>query len=46
MQHNAENSGQTFMPLVVFEPTILVFESSKIVRAIDRAATVIGTVNI
>jgi hypothetical protein len=30
------------MSLVVFEPTIPVFERTKMVRVIDRAATVIG----
>jgi hypothetical protein len=34
---------QTSMPQVVFEPTILVFERPKAVRALDRAASVIGT---
>jgi hypothetical protein len=33
---------QTCMPRVVFEPTIPVFERAKTVRALDRAATVIG----
>jgi hypothetical protein len=31
------------MPLVGFEPTILVFELAKTVHVLDRAATVIGT---
>jgi hypothetical protein len=30
------------MPRVEFEPTSLVFERAKAVRALDRAATVIG----
>jgi hypothetical protein len=30
------------MPLMGFEPTIPVFERAKTVRALDRAATVIG----
>jgi hypothetical protein len=34
---------QTFMPLLGFEPTIPVFERTKMVNALDRAATVIGT---
>jgi hypothetical protein len=33
---------QTSMPWVGFEPTILVFERTKKVHALDRAATVIG----
>jgi hypothetical protein len=33
---------QTSMPLVGFEPTIPVFERTKTVHALDRAATVIG----
>jgi hypothetical protein len=32
----------TSMPQVEFEPTIPVFEGTKIVHALDRAATVIG----
>jgi hypothetical protein len=31
------------MPQVVFEPTTPVFERAKIVHALDRAATEIGT---
>jgi hypothetical protein len=31
------------MPRVGFEPTIAVFELAKMVHALDRAATVIGT---
>jgi hypothetical protein len=31
------------MPRVGFEPTIQVFEPAKIVYALDRAASVIGT---
>jgi hypothetical protein len=31
------------MPLVGFEPTIPVFERAKTVHALDRAATVIGS---
>jgi hypothetical protein len=34
---------QTSMPGVGFEPTIPAFERAKIVHALDRAATVIGT---
>jgi hypothetical protein len=34
---------QTSMPWVGFEPTIPVFKRAKTVRALDRAATVIGT---
>jgi hypothetical protein len=30
------------MPLIGFEPTILVFERAIAVHALDRAATVIG----
>jgi hypothetical protein len=33
------------MPLVVFEPTISVFEWSKTVNALDRAVTVTGITN-
>jgi hypothetical protein len=33
---------QTFMPWVGFEPTITVLERAKTVHAVDRAATVIG----
>jgi hypothetical protein len=33
---------QTFMPPVGFEPTIPMFEWTKIVHASDRAATVLG----
>jgi hypothetical protein len=36
---------QTSMSWVEFEPTILVFEGTKIVYALDRAASVIGFVN-
>jgi hypothetical protein len=35
---------QTSLPRVGFEPTIPVFEGAKTVRALDRAATVIGKV--
>jgi hypothetical protein len=31
------------MPLVVFEPTIPAFERAKVIHALDRAATVIGS---
>jgi hypothetical protein len=34
------------MPRVGFEPTIPVFERAKNVHAVDRAATVIGTVKL
>jgi hypothetical protein len=34
------------MPRVGFEPTIPVFQRAKTVRAVDRAATVIGIDNI
>jgi hypothetical protein len=34
------------MRWVGFEPTILVFERAKTVRALDRAATVIGVIKI
>jgi hypothetical protein len=33
------------MPLVGFEPTIPAFERAKTVRALDRGATVIGTID-
>jgi hypothetical protein len=33
------------MPRVVFEPTIPVFEREKTVNALDRAATVIGSIS-
>jgi hypothetical protein len=36
---------QTFMPRVEFEPTIPVLERAKAVHALDRAATVIGTIS-
>jgi hypothetical protein len=36
------NCTQTSIPWVGFEPTIPVFERAKTVRALDRAATVIG----
>jgi hypothetical protein len=36
---------QTYMPRVGFEPIIPVFERTKTVRALDRAATVIGEAN-
>jgi hypothetical protein len=35
-------SRQTSMPRVGFEPTIPVFERTKIIHALDRATTVIG----
>jgi hypothetical protein len=34
------------MPRVGFEPTFPVFERAKIVHALDRAATVIGSVKV
>jgi hypothetical protein len=34
--------AQTTMPLVGFEPTILVFERAKTLHALKRAVTVIG----
>jgi hypothetical protein len=37
-------STHIFTPRVGFEPTTLVFERAKTVHALDRAATVIGTV--
>jgi hypothetical protein len=37
---------QTSMPQVGFEPTIPVFERAKRVHALDRAATVTGTLHI
>jgi len=40
-QHR-KSQTHTSMPRVEFEPTILVFEQSKIVRALDCAATGIG----
>jgi hypothetical protein len=40
-QHNIEKGGHTSMPRVGFEPVIPVFERSKTVCALDRAA--IGT---
>jgi hypothetical protein len=36
---------QTSMPRVGFEPTIPVFEWAKTVPALDRVATVIGTLS-
>jgi hypothetical protein len=39
---HTEQHTQTFMPLVGFEPTILVFEPTKTVKALDRTVTVIG----
>jgi hypothetical protein len=36
-------STQTSVPQVAFEPTIPVFERAKTVHALDRAATVTGT---
>jgi hypothetical protein len=36
---------ETSMPLVGFEPTIAAFERAKIVHALDRAATMIGSNN-
>jgi len=41
-QHNTEKRGHTYMPRTEFEPTIPVFERSKKVRALDRAATGTG----
>jgi hypothetical protein len=38
-------STLTSMPQVRFEPMIPVFERSKTVHALDRAATVIGIIN-
>jgi hypothetical protein len=40
---NTEESGQTSMPRVGFEPTIPVFERAKTFDALERAATVVGT---
>jgi hypothetical protein len=37
------NRTQTSMPRVGFKPTILVFERTKTVHALERAATVIGS---
>jgi hypothetical protein len=37
---------QTYMPLVGFEPTVPVFERAKTVHVLDRAATVIGEIEI
>jgi hypothetical protein len=37
-QHNTEKRGHTSMPRAGFEPTILVFERLKTVRALDLAA--------
>jgi hypothetical protein len=37
-RHNTEKRGHTSMTRVGFEPTILVFERSKTVRDLDRAA--------
>jgi hypothetical protein len=36
--------GKTSMPWVGFDPTIPVFERTKTIHALDRAATVIGWV--
>jgi hypothetical protein len=38
-----DKSTQTSMPPVGLEPTIPVFERTKTVHALDRAATVIGS---
>jgi hypothetical protein len=37
-----QDSTQTFLPQVEFEPTISVFERAKTIEALDRVATVIG----
>jgi len=42
-QRNTEKRGHTSMPRAGFEHTIPVFERSKTVRALDRAATGTGT---
>jgi len=42
-QHNTEKCGHTSMPLAGFEATIPVIERSKTIRALDRAATGVGT---
>jgi hypothetical protein len=44
-QHKHNKRTQTFMRQVRFEPAIPVFERAKTVHALDRAATVIGTVD-
>jgi len=41
-EHNTENSGHTSMPRAGFKPMILVFERSKIIHALDRAASGAG----
>jgi hypothetical protein len=38
--------GQTFMPRVGFEPTIPAYKRTKTVHALDRAADVIGGVDV
>jgi len=38
-QHNTEKRRYTSMPRAGFNPTIPVFERSRIIRALDRAAT-------
>jgi hypothetical protein len=42
-QHKQNKRKQTTMPQVEFEPTTPVFEQGKTVRALDRAANVIGS---
>jgi hypothetical protein len=45
-QHITEKQGYTSIPRAGFEPTIPVFERSKIIRAPDHAATGGGVSNI
>jgi hypothetical protein len=45
-QYKQNKRTQTYMLRVGFEPTIPVFEKAKTVHTLDRAATVIGYINI
>jgi hypothetical protein len=45
-QHDQNKRIQISMPRVGFEPTIPAFERAKTVHALDRTASVIGTVNV
>jgi hypothetical protein len=45
-QHNTQKRGHTIMPRAGFEHTIPMFEQSKTVRALDRAAIGTGFINI
>jgi hypothetical protein len=41
-QHTRKQKMRTYMPVVVFEPRVPVFELAKTFHASDGAATVIG----